>query len=218
MNDKAAKEFIDNVFSQIRESTKIKDLEEIPKTLNIHSKNRFNSDIYPKIKFEINKEEIQSLLNESILDKEFNFTSDLPLKQLDPLTKLFYAALWKNGDLKKIQHIIKGIVEVDQENTNQENAMVFYQFGKHLANAKEEPIIDQHVIRTFSVYKNPGLNQCADLRNMGAISKKHKDIINEYKTWLTSEELSLDLKKDPDYSYHIDKLLFAAGKTIKMKK
>ena len=218
MDDKAAKEFINNVFSRIRKSTTIKDLEEIPETLNIYSKDRFNSELYPKIKFEINKEEIQSLVNENILDEEYNFKCDLSSNLTDPLKKLFYAALWKNGDLKKIQHIIKGIVEVEQENTNQENALVFYQFGKHLTKPEGEPIIDQHVIRAFSIYKNSDLVPYADLRNMRTIGKKHKKIINEYKIWLTSDELHSGLKTHAGYKYHIDKIVFAAGKTIKRKK
>jgi hypothetical protein len=40
-------------------------------------------------------------------------------------------------------------------------------------------------------------------------------IIRQYIAWLSSDELTNELKNEPDYSYHIDKLLFATGKTIK---
>ena len=48
--------------------------------------------------------------------------------------------------------------------------------------------------------------------------KKHKPIIEKYKNWLTSDELTKELKNQKEYIYHLDKLLFALGKTIKSTK
>ena len=73
----------------------------------------------------------------------------LTIEQKDlktPTEKLLYAALWKNGDLLKITHIIRGI---QGDDTAESSAMTFYYFGKFLANPAKSPIIDQHVIRAY---------------------------------------------------------------------
>lgn len=213
MSNDEAKNFIDSVFSKIKESMSIQDLKNIPEKLLF--KSEFNEDLYPKIEFKINKEDIQSLIENKRLDDEYNFTPDLSSNLEDPLTKLLYAALWKNGDLKKIQHIIKGIVEVGKEDTNQESAIVFYQFGKYLTKTQSEPIIDQHVIRAFAMYRPDPNDDISKIQSMKVINKKHNKYIKAYKNWLMSNELQSDLKEYPDHTYHIDKILFAAGKTIK---
>jgi hypothetical protein len=201
----------------IKKSKTIIDLESIQDNLNILSKNRMNLDSYPKIEFEVNQKDIQTLLDNKILDNNLNFTADVTSKLTDPLTKILYATAWKNGDLKKIKHIIKGVVDSEEENSEQDEALVFYQFGKYLTKKQGQPIIDQHVIRAFSIYNLTDLDQTKTLRQIGIIDKRHKEIIAKYKDWLTSEELSDELKSEVDYIYHIDRLLFAAGKTIKSR-
>ena len=68
----------------------------------------------------------------------------------NPLEKLLYAIVWKNGDLLKLRHVIHGIVDSDVGRKGK-NGVVFYQFGKHLSKLGK-PIIDQHVLRAFAVY------------------------------------------------------------------
>ena len=174
-------------------------------------------DEYPKIEFKITGEEIKTLLEQNFIDKNLNFSSTITSKLTDPLTKLLYAIAWKNGDLKKIKHIIKGVTDSENKDSEQDDALVFYQFGKYLTKISGQPIIDQHVIRAFAVYNETDNSQIKDLRKIETLNKKHKVIINEYKKWLTSDNLTTELRSEIDYSYHIDKLLFATGKTIKSK-
>ena len=216
MTDEEAKKFTTDIFESIKKSTTIEDLKKIPDELNIPIKNRMNLNFYPKIKFNIEPGEIHELMENNLIDKEFNFTADLTSRIKDPLTKLLYATLWKNGDLKKIKYIIKGIIDSEKEINEQKNALVFYQFGKYLTKNTGQPIIDQHVIRAFALYSSPEKKEFSAIRKLNVLNKKHKSFIHNYKYWLQSENLTNELKMTKDYSYHIDKVLFAVGKTIKI--
>ena len=131
---------------------------------------------------------------------------------------MLYSIVWKNGDLKKIKHIIKGISEVNDSSSEQDDALVFYQFGKYLTKNTGQPIIDQHVIRAFAVYKSTDYNRVEELQRLETLKKTHKPLINDYINWLQGDELSDEIKAISDYSYYIDKLLFATGKSIKFVK
>jgi hypothetical protein len=119
---------------------------------------------------------------------------------------------------KKIKHIIKGILGSENNSNDQDNALVFYQFGKYLTKIPGQPIIDQHVIRAYSIYCLTDSENVETLRKLETVDKTHKPIIKEYKNWLTSDNITIELKKEKEYTYHIDKLLFATGKTIKFRK
>ncbi|PKP45935.1 MAG: hypothetical protein CVT94_16320 [Bacteroidetes bacterium HGW-Bacteroidetes-11] len=215
MDDQQTVQFIIDIFDLIKKSKTIVDLESIPDKMSIPIKNRMNTDGYPKIEYKINQAEIKSLLDNKILDNNLNFTKEITSKLTDPLTKLLYAISWKNGDLKKVKHIVKGILESEKNDYDQDEALVFYQFGKYLTKTPGQPIIDQHVIRAFAIYKLIDIDQTKALRQIEIIDKRHKIIISQYKEWLTSDELTHELRNETDYTYHIDKLLFATGKTIK---
>jgi hypothetical protein len=215
MTDQQATKFTNDIFDLIKKAKTISEIECIPDTMEIPAKNRMRIDGYPKIEFSINQKEVQSLIDSKILDDNLNFTTDITSNLKDPLAKLLYATAWKNGDLKKVKHIIKGIVDSVTENSDQDEALVFYQFGKYLTKAPGQPIIDQHVIRAFAIHKMTDLEQVTTLRQMEIIGKRHKSIIKQYKDWLTSDELTSELKNINDYTYYIDKLLYATGKTIK---
>ncbi|TAE37419.1 MAG: hypothetical protein EAY66_05895 [Sphingobacteriales bacterium] len=215
MTDVEAINFTKDIFDLIKKAKTIEDLECIPDKMEIPIKNRMNIDGYPKIEFSISATEIKLLQDSKILDDNYKFASDITSKLTDPLAKILYATVWKNGDLKKVRHIIKGVLDSDVENSEQDDALVFYQFGKYLTKLQGQPIIDQHVIRAFAVYKLLDSDQISSLRKIELINKRHKPIINLYKEWLTSRELTNELKNFKDYTYHIDKLLFATGKSIK---
>jgi hypothetical protein len=215
MTDQQVIEFTNEIFDLIKKAKTISDIDCIHDTMKIPTKNRMSIDGYPKIEFSINQKEIQSLIDNKILDDNLNFTTDITSNLTDPLAKLLYATAWKNGDLKKVKHIIKGIVDSESENSDQDEALVFYQFGKYLTKVPGQPIIDQHVIRAFAIHKMTDFEQVTTLRQMKIIDQRHKYIIQQYKDWLTSNELTNELKSIIDYTYHIDKLLFATGKSIK---
>jgi hypothetical protein len=101
MTNQEAIKFTKDIFDLIKQSKTISDIENIPDELEIPIKNRMNIDGYPKIEFDIKPNEIQSLIDNKILDSELNFTTDITLKLSDPFAKILYATAWKNGDLKK---------------------------------------------------------------------------------------------------------------------
>ncbi|MFZ9718527.1 MAG: hypothetical protein ACO3BD_04150 [Chitinophagaceae bacterium] len=213
-----AKKFTNQVFDLIKKSKTTKDIEKILDTLKIPSKNRMKSDAYPQIKFKLEKSEIDTLINNNLIDEAtLTLKKDITEKLADPLTKLLYSTVWKNGDIKKIKHIIKGIIEVNNNNNEQDDALVFYQFGKYLTKTPGQPIIDQHVLRAYAVYKSTDEN-IESLQKLATLTKTHKALINDYINWLQSDELTNELKGISEYTYFIDKLLFAAGKTIKFVK
>jgi hypothetical protein len=217
MNNLEAKIFTDKIFKLICESETIEDLISIEKT-EFESKFKMDPKSYPKIEFSINPSEIESLVDKGFLNHDFNLSEKLSERITDPLTKLLYSLSWKNGDLKKLKHIAKGISEVDDKHNTQDEALVFYQFGKYLTKKDGHPIIDQHVIRAFSISTTNNIEQIEKSRKIGVITKKEKDSIKKYKEWLVSDELSQNLKSLKDYTFYIDKILFATGKKIKFRK
>lgn len=125
----------------------------------------------------------------------------------DPLTKLLYAMVWKQGDLIKFKHIINGI-RFTEEDITQENAEIFFQFGKSLANPQKEPIVDKNILEAYKAFYEASKNTNKPL------SKKKIEIISSYKDWL-KDNLTQELKQDSEHLYYIDKLLFVIGKEIK---
>lgn len=188
------------------------------KSIKILAGENFNEALYPKIDFSISKKEIEELKLENILEEDLSFSKDISSRIKDPLTKLLFATVWKNGDLQKIKHIIQGIVDQGSEKNEQESALVFYQFGKHLTKESGEPIVDQHVIRAFAVYNCKEGQDPTSLLKISTLNKNHIEHIVEYKKWMLSDQIHDELKSDPDYCYEIDKLLFALGKAIKFSK
>lgn len=219
MTHSEAKKFTNKVFDLIKKSKTTESIDNILDTLRIPIKNRMKSDTYPQIKFKLDKSDIDSLIANDLIDKAtLTFKKDLTEKLTDPLTKLLYSTVWKNGDLKKIKHIIKGVIEVNDSSNEQDDALVFYQFGKYLTKKPGQPIIDQHVIRAFAVYKSTDDISLEKLQKLETLKKIHKPLINDYINWLQGDELTNEIKAISDYTYYIDKLLFATGKTIKFEK
>lgn len=217
MTNEETKSFIDNIFSLIKKAENIEDLISIEQN---EFEDKFKMDItsYPKIEFEITPTEIDTLISKDFLDSDFNLRENVSSKITDPLTKLLYSLAWKNGDLKKLKHIAKGVSEIESKEDNQETAFVFYQFGKYLTKTDGQPIIDQHVIRAFSISKINNLTLIEKFRKLSLITKKEKENVRDYIEWLKSNELSDKLKSKADYSYHIDRILFATGRKTKCKK
>ena len=217
MTNSQVQDLVYYVFEKILEAESIQSLEKIfddPNAAPI-KKCRLDEKSYPKLHFKITAEELNNL---ECINKDYTLNSVISGLDLNPLTKLLYAVCWKNGDLKKVKHIVQGILS-DQNNTDKkEDGLVFYQFGKYLTKKPGEPIIDQHIIRAFSIYKiiNPDDNDLNRIRRKSIIDKKDQNCIVEYKNWL-STDLKEQLRKSEDYCYYIDQLLFALGKAIKIR-
>lgn len=219
MTNEQAKQFAKEVFSSIKDAKTIDDLENIISSSEPLQKNSINTEDYPKIEFEIKPEEIMKLIHSGIIDDKYNFSKDITHKFHDTIAKILYAAAWKRGELKKMKHIIKGIVDAQNDDDKKEDALVYYQFGKYLTKIHGQPIIDQHVIRAFAINNTEKIAEVEFYRKLDNLNKDHKKLISKYKDWLkSSNDINEKIRSEKDYSYYIDKILFATGKAIKFRK
>jgi hypothetical protein len=198
------------VFDALMESKTTGEVDSLLGDNGIDKRFQFSIEKYPELRFKISREEIIELKKRNILDKE-NLIQDV--SSLNTVEKLLYALAWKNGDLKKIKHIVAGILTSETDPVGK--AIVFNQFGIHLSGKHNEPIIDQHVMRAFAIYHyRENQHEMERFRKMDLVTKEHKTLIKRYKAWL-SEELTTELMQSVDYTYHVDKVLFALGKYAK---
>ena len=145
-------EIVTRTFEKLLTSKTIDEVERILDDLKIDKKNRMDDQVYPRLKFKITKEEIEELKKRGVITHD-NLLTDI--STADTLTKLLYSVSWKNGDLKKIKHIIEGIISGQQN--EKENGLVFYQFGKYLTkiNALFNHVNDSLFILTwFNIFSN----------------------------------------------------------------
>lgn len=210
MNDEEAKNLVDNIFSKIESANSFEELEQIEIDESI-AKFKMDLEKYPPLKLVINEKDIDKLIETGIIDKSsLSFIDDVDSKIEDPLAKLLYAILWKQGDLLKISHVLKGI---RRNGNDSKSGVVFHQFGRHLSNPENEPIIDQHVIRAFAIRQES--EKIKYWRKLGLITNKeaHITIVDEYCAWLKNSKGWS--KKEIDI---VDKILFATGKAVKAGK
>jgi len=202
-------EIIYNTFRELENADTIKDLDEILGSLDIPSKYHFDETIYPKLEFKISRGELSRFVKFDPEAGSYEINLD---SSNDPLARLFYAVLWKNRDLKKINHVIQGIM--NSEDGDKDDGLVFYQFGKFLSSSTE-PIIDQHVIRAFGIYKSLDNQKHLDyFVSLNTLSRSDKSIIAEYKNWLENG-LKESLRQQHEYRYKVDKVLYGLGKYAK---
>lgn len=214
MNDQQVKDLIKNTFEKIESAKTIREIEEILTNPQIY-KSRMDENTYPKLQFKIDKSKIRDLIGMKLLNQNNSISNDVSGTPMDTLTKLLYAVSWKQGDLKKLKHIVDGITSVDS--AKRKTGLVFYHFGRHLTQGSNEPIIDQHVLRAFGIRQAiRESNRIDSIRRQSSITDKHEGLIKDYKVWLS--ELKPELKMNGDYMHHVDKVLFATGKTVKSKK
>ena len=232
-NDRTdAIELIKKVFSfiegnKLTESSFEKLINECNKELNentlleLFKNNRFDVQQYPRLNFTIgcDKEgneiasEIENL--ETISNKNFEKLTSHVEKSNDAYLKLLYSLVWKQGDLTKLDGIIKGITNKYDES---KTGTTFKAFGKHLRD-RSNPIIDQHVIRAYLAITDTTNQNLFLIRQLkdNFIDKKQKEIEN-YKIWLNNLYQSKIHNGNTDFLYYADQILFTLGKTIKLKK
>lgn len=202
------------LFDEIEGSKTADNLTEIAKRYDL----KIDDKKYPKLDFYISKEEIAELKAQKKISIDESNSNYLSFNQndLDPLAKLLYSIIWKQGDLQKLKHIIAGIEDVDNIKEDKDNALVFYYFGNHLASKTEDkykyPIIDQHVIRAFNAYKLS--NNPVELDVIRKKTEIVKEDRHKYLEWIDSNFKD----KGSDFLYYLDKLLFEIGKKIKLSK
>lgn len=195
---------VEKIFRAIENAKSISDLKEICEYPEI-SDSLIDQAKYPRINFTISAEDINFLIASGKVNQDYFTLSDNFMPET-LMEKLLYSLIWKQGDVEKISKIIQGINNAP----NDSDSIVFYYFGKHLAN-KRNPIIDQHVIRAFKCHEK-GISYA----NLKALSQKHnKDDVYRYLSWI--KEVALKFTDIEDCIYEIDRILFALGKTIKVK-
>ena len=77
MTDEQAVNFTKDVFAFISTAKTISDLSKLPEHLSLISKHKLPINTYPKIEFSISKQEIQSLIDNKILNEELEFTPQI---------------------------------------------------------------------------------------------------------------------------------------------
>ena len=163
---------------------------------------------YPRLGMKISAEEILELKESKVLTVDVDNNLTINQERLNPIAKLLYALVWKQGDLQKLKAIIQGIEDVDNPNNDKKNALVFYCYGNHLGNPSKFPIIDQHVVRAFNLFK--------DYSNRDSIRKSDKVDQKDRQNFLNWHSNKFE-NKSSDFLYYLDRLLFEIGKTVKIK-
>ncbi len=165
--------------------------------------------------FEISKDDLEDIH----LNSEQSFADIISSNIKTPLEKLFYAVAWKQGDINKYKHIIKGIKESKLEESNQTQALTFYQFGKYLSDRQNQPIIDQHVLRAYIFYNYQGNDskEVTKILKNEELTSKHIEHIKEYKNWIIKLSKKFPKDSQEDFLFKVDRILMALGKAIKTK-
>jgi len=225
MEKEKAEVLVREVFEKLINSKSMKDLLDLLNSEEI-SKYRLDIKKYPKINFNVSVAEINKLLDIGYIKESKLNINAIDFNKESALTKLLYSILWKNGDLGKEKHLISGIKGDDKDD---HKGLVFYQFGKYLADdSKNEPIIDQHTLRAFGVYmcttykikvvedslEKKNTKKVLDTQyylNLEATSYREIPLINEYKIWIETHHLY----PETDFVYYLDLIMFALGKSIK---
>ncbi len=192
-----------SIFARIENSNTETDLKRIAAEYDLN----LIENKYPRLEIEISADEILELKESNVLTVDVHNNLTINQKCLDPIAKLLYALVWKQGDLQKLKPIIEGIEEVENPNKDKKNALVFYCYGNHLGNPKEFPIIDQHVIRAFNLFKDS--SNCDSVRESDKVSPiDRQDFLNWHIQFVN---------KSSDFLYYLDRLLFEIGRTVKLK-
>lgn len=215
MNNLEALDLVKNSFTKILNARDVPALKEILANHPTLNNWRMDRSKYPELQLELTAKDISSLMA-SKLDEDLHLHADLSARLETPLEKLLYALAWKNGDLHKVVHIIKGAADVRPTALTNGPGQVFRQFGRHLAD-RSESIVDQHVLRAFELYEQTNSPNAAKVR---AIRKKinwDKDVacIERYKLWL-SEHFGERQDSEPGFVVNIDMVLFALGRAVKI--
>jgi hypothetical protein len=138
------------------------------------------------------------------------------------VSKLLYLMVWKQGDLDKFDQIVEGLnseKELTVAYSKKNKSFVFFQFGRHIM--FNEPIVDQHSIRSFAAliqvkkikieaFQNKKI-QFKDIKN-SLLTNVNKELIVEYVKWVQS------ITMQRDEMDQIDDLMYALGKYLKTVK
>jgi hypothetical protein len=215
LNKLEALNLVETTFIEILKAHDVSALKDMLNTNPTLKKWQMDRSKYPELQLELTAKDITSLMADK-LDEDLRLHADLSARLKSPLEKLLYALAWKNGDLQKVAHIIKGAADIRPTSLTNGPGQVFRQFGRHLAD-RSESIVDQHVLRAFELYEQLNTPNSAKVK---AIRKKinwDKDVacIERYKLWL-NEHFKERQDSEPGFVVNIDMVLFALGRAVKI--
>lgn len=219
MENTSAVELVRRVFLQILAAKSVDGLKKIIEGDSVLARKKIDRTVYPELKLTLSQADIDDLKTSGAITEAGHLDLNLSERPLTALEKLLYSMAWKNGDLRKLGHIIDGIGAAGSGTTRGAGTgQVFHQFGRHLAD-RAEPIIDQHVLRAFELFDRCDETEPA----ISAIRRKsdwNRDIalIAKYKDWLSNAPLRKELRACSGHVTNIDMVLFAAGRAIKTGK
>ena len=180
MTDPEAMHMVKSTFERIKKAQSKSHLQKIQQDPLI--KFKFDEQKYPPLQFVLSNEDVE-VINQAVNPENGHF--DIQPLLNDPISKLLYALVWKQGDLLKLKTLLAGINGVND--LSQKQGAVFRQFGRHLVD-RNEPIVDQHVLRAFAIFQNSD-----DESKVSSIRKKKQfevDLINLYRKWFQENKLS----------------------------
>ncbi|VVN34746.1 hypothetical protein PS662_05089 [Pseudomonas fluorescens] len=214
MNNSQALKLVETTFSEILKAKNVSDLKQILNSDPLLEKWQMDRTKYPELQLELTAQDISSLMAGKV-DKDLRLHADLSARLETPLEKLLYALVWKNGDLQKVAHIIKGAADVRPTSLINGPGQVFRQFGRHLAD-RSESIVDQHVLRAFELYEQIDTPDSATVKAKRKKINWDKDVacIERYKGWL-SKHFKGRQDSEPGFVVNIDMVLFALGRAVK---
>lgn len=221
MNNQEAKNLVENLIGKISNAKTIHSLHHIPFELNLKDEITKNMPgaMYPKLGMKISPEDIKQLQASGCVNEEMQFSHTIATgqgsngSQLTALEKLLFSVIWKNGDLGKEKHLIKGVLNTGH---NENTGTVFYEFGGYLS-GRNPFILDQHTLRCFGVYfenEDISLTLARKMSVVKAQQYDHQKWIAAYKHFY--DELLKETAHDSNFLYEVDRLLFGVGKLIKI--
>lgn len=163
---------------------------------------------YPRLEIKISAEEILELKESKVLTVDADNNLTVNQESLNPIAKLLYALVWKQGDLQKLKSIIQGIEEVEDPDNDKKTALVFYCYGNHLGDPARFPIIDQHVVRAFNLFMDPSNSD--SIRKSDKVDQTDRQ---NFLNWYSNKFVN----RSSDFLYYLDRLLFEIGRTVKLK-
>jgi hypothetical protein len=135
-------------------------------------------------------------------------TEQVAIAVTDPIAKLLYALIWKNGEANRLPHILRGVEDVHRGiDGYPSDGLVMYQFGRSLADPSE-PIVDRHTMRAFRLLESMQASGSPDLALRSKVDVTPDDVV-AYKAWLNRIDGShVNMRV-------IDMALFFVGKACK---
>jgi hypothetical protein len=200
------------LFTDLEKCINLEALVQFVDSLNLSEQIKAFYEKYPTFDFRLNADDIKTLRDSGVIT-ESNCLNPDKFPQ-DTLAKLLGAVLWKNGDIKKVQHLIDGITSASEDRT--EYSLIFKQYGASLA-SDNEPIIDQHVLRAWEIYRLDSYSEDAmeKSRRKSIFKVADRHLLDQYRTWFNQLLSKVPSSERGNYRDTIDKVIFIHGKAAK---